>query len=168
MTWLDRIGRGSGGRAASAAAVLALLTLGCGQAPMPSASAPKEHEHHAPHGGTLVELGEEFAHLELVFDASEGRLTGYVLDGEAEQFLRIPQNEIVLRVSVGGNTPEETVTLAAVASPLTGETVGDTSEFVGTSAALRGASRFKGKVTILEVLGTRFSDVPFEFPATGS
>ena len=47
------------------------------------------HEHVAPHGGALVELGEELAHLELVHDPTTGTLTAYVLDGEAEQAVRV-------------------------------------------------------------------------------
>ncbi len=30
------------------------------------------HEHAAPHGGTLIVLGDEFAHLELVLDPGTG------------------------------------------------------------------------------------------------
>ena len=36
-------------------------------------------------GGTLVELGNEFAHVELVLDSNAGSLTAYVLDGEAQE-----------------------------------------------------------------------------------
>jgi len=36
------------------------LLSGCLAWPLASADA---HEHHAPHGGTLVEVGEDFAHL---------------------------------------------------------------------------------------------------------
>ena len=43
------------------------------------------HEHTAPHGGTLVVFGNEFAHIELVLDQTTGKLTAYVLDGEAEK-----------------------------------------------------------------------------------
>src|SRR5258708_19176066 len=49
------------------------------------------HEHHAPHGGTLVEVGEDFAHVELLPDLQQGNLTVYILDGEAENPIRIHQ-----------------------------------------------------------------------------
>ena len=47
------------------------------------------HEHTAPHGGTLVALGEEFGHLELLLNKETGELTAYVLDGEAEKPVRL-------------------------------------------------------------------------------
>jgi len=37
-----------------------------------------------PHGGTLVALGAEFAHTELLPDSSTGTLMAQVLDGEAD------------------------------------------------------------------------------------
>lgn len=49
----------------------------------------KEEEHKAPHGGVLLEVGEEIAHLELVHDAKEGKATIYVLDGKAEKAVAI-------------------------------------------------------------------------------
>ncbi len=49
----------------------------------------KEEEHKAPHGGVLLEVGEEVAHLELVRNAKEGTATIYVLDGKAEKAVAI-------------------------------------------------------------------------------
>ena len=57
------------------------------------------HEHHPPHKGTLVEFGEEFAHLELVLDPATGKLTAYALDGEAEKAVRLKQTEIVVETA---------------------------------------------------------------------
>ena len=71
---------------------------GCGKAPdahLP-ASAPGSHIHVAPHGGTLVPLGEHAYNLELVRDADTGRLSLYVLDGHAENFIRITAPTIEL------------------------------------------------------------------------
>jgi hypothetical protein len=79
--------------------IIALLVTGrVADAQQSSSSKTHGHEHHAPHDGTLVELGEEFAHLELVLNAQTGTLTVYVLDGEAEQSVRIAQPEIELTV----------------------------------------------------------------------
>ena len=70
------------------------------------------HEHHAPHKGTLVEFGEEFAHLELVIDAATGRVSAYVLDGEAEKSVRIGQTgEIEIKVVKADKSRSFTVTL---------------------------------------------------------
>ena len=121
-----------------------------------------KHEHKAPHQGTLVEFGEEFAHLELVFDAPSGKLTGYVLDGEAEKPVRIEQKDMVLRVK--GKPSEFTVTLHAMGSALTGEKPGDTSEFGGESDALKGLKDFDASVVAIKVKGKDFKDVAFNYP----
>src|SRR4051812_8065508 len=57
------------------------------------------HHHHAekgPHGGALVAIGQDDAHLEIVLDAETGTLTAYVLDGEAEKAISIKQKNLQL------------------------------------------------------------------------
>jgi hypothetical protein len=124
-----------------------------------------EHEHRAPHGGTLIELGEEFAHVELVLDRAAGQITAYVLDGEAEQPVRLEQASLTLTLSdlppAGGETD---VILQAVENVLTGETVGRTSQFRGASDRLKGVERFRGVVADVSVRGRTFTSVAFRFP----
>ena len=120
------------------------------------------HEHKPPHGGTLVEFGKEYAHLELVADSKDGRLTAYILDGEAENAIRIKQKEIVLQVQT--KAPMTRVTLKAVANVLTGEAVGDTSEFLGKFANLAGLKRFSCVIEKVTIKGRDFTDVRFDFP----
>src|SRR6266699_3894920 len=92
------------------ACLAALTLLICGLA--------RAHEHHAPHKGTLVEFGEEFAHLELVL-SKDGKLTGYVLDGEAEKAVRVKQKEIEIKIStIEGKEKSVTITLKATANVL--------------------------------------------------
>jgi Flp pilus assembly protein TadD len=132
-------------------------------APSPSAEAAKkeaEHEHSAPHGGVLIELGEEFAHIEIVLDAATGKLTAYALDGEAEKAVRIKQNEIEVAVE----NPAVTIKLAGVANTLTGETADDTSEFSGQSERLKGATDFNGIIKTISIKGKEFKNVAFNFP----
>jgi hypothetical protein len=122
------------------------------------------HEHKAPHGGTLIEFGEEFAHLELVLD-KEGKLNGYVLDGEAEKAQRVKQKEIEIKISsVEGKEQSIAVKLKAVANVLTGESEGDTSEFSASVPALKDVKKFEGVVNALTVKGKDFKDVKFKFP----
>ncbi len=131
--------------------------------PSPSAQATKTesgHEHSAPHGGTLVELGEEFAHLEIVLDASTGKLTAYALDGEAEKAVRLKQPEIEITVANSATV----VKLGGVANNLTGETTSDTSEFAGQSDALKGANSFEGVIRAVTIKGQPFKGVAFNFP----
>jgi hypothetical protein len=131
--------------------------------PSPSTEAAKkeiEHEHSAPHGGALIELGEEFAHLEIVLDAATGRLTAYTLDGKAEKAIRIKQSEI----EIGVGSPAATIKLGGVANALTGETADDTSEFSGQSERLKGATGFDGVIKTISIKGKEFKDVAFNFP----
>lgn len=120
------------------------------------------HEHKPPHKGTLVEFGEEFAHLELVLDPKSGKLTGYLLDGEAENPVRIQQSSILLKLNKNGKPLS--LNLKAVANPLTGEVKGDTSEFAAVSMKLKGVPQFSGTVVLIKVKGTTFRKVDFKYP----
>lgn len=119
------------------------------------------HEHHAPHGGTLVEIGEEFAHLELVLDSENGKLTGYVLDGEAEKSVRISQLQLEIEI----NEPKPlTVRLLPVENSLTGEKEGATSEFSLQADDLRELSNFDGIIKVISIKGTSYTGIKFNFP----
>lgn len=146
-------------------AVLALAAAGCAKKNEPAAAAdvpPGKHEHHPPHGGTPVVLGGEAAHVELVLDATAGRLQAYVLDGELENFIRIADPALEIVAEAGGAT--RTVTLRAVPDPATGETVGSTSLFAGEAEWLKTTPRFHAKLAGITVRGTAYRDVAFAFP----
>lgn len=134
------------------------LTAGCGHKPAPEP--PHGHEHHAPHGGALVVLGEEVAHVELVLDPATGELRAYSLDGEAEKAVPLAQSEIVVSLT----KPAVRVQLTAQASELTGEKAGNTSEFAGSNPALKNLPEFDGKLLRVDTLGQSFRDVSFNFP----
>ncbi len=121
------------------------------------------HEHHPPHQGILIVLGEEFAHLELVFDNTTGTLTAYSLDGEAENAVPLTQTEIVFKLTPPGGAPFD-LPLRAVKNVLTGETVGNTSQFSGQSDSLKGLIKFSGTITSVTTRGQSFKDVRFAFP----
>lgn len=128
------------------------------------------HEHTAPHGGTLVVLGDEFAHLELVHDSKEGKLTAYVLDGEAENPIRIDQEDIELRINIKdsggmrGGKSDFPLRLKAVSNVLTGEIQGDTSEFGGQSDRLKGVASLDAVIVSITIKDKEFKDVTFNFP----
>jgi hypothetical protein len=148
-------------RLAFVAAVAALA--GCEKkldAPAPGGAG---HEHHAPHKGALEVLGDEAAHVELVLDPANGRLSAYVLDGEAERAVRITQDALRLRVTdlPGGET---TVELRAIENPLTGEKKGDTSQFEATSDKLKGVTAFHGTLETITVKGVKFDAVEVGYP----
>ncbi len=122
------------------------------------------HHHTAPHGGTLIAFGDESAHLELVLDASNGQLTGYVLDGEAVNAIRVQQPEIRLQISGGDVSSSQTLSLKPVESPLTGEKAGNTSQFEATSAALKGKKKFTVVVEDITIKGQNFKQTKSAFP----
>lgn len=140
------------------------LAWGCIGTPNPGPSptadehAHHHHEHVAPHGGTLVVLGEEFAHLEFVLDPKAGRLDLYLLGGEAETPVRSEATEISLKLD------GKDLSLKAVANELTGEKVGDTSQFQVESPLLKGVESCQMTLPGISVLGRQFEELSFPFP----
>jgi hypothetical protein len=120
------------------------------------------HEHHAPHQGTLVVLGEEFSHVELVLDSATGELNAYVLDGEAENPVRVSQSSLVIKLKDHGQLVK--LRLKPIANALTGEKLGDTSQYQGTFEKLKGLSHFEGYISSIKSRGENFKDVRFLYP----
>ncbi|GMU91914.1 MAG: hypothetical protein AMXMBFR4_09720 [Candidatus Hydrogenedentota bacterium] len=157
--------------------IIASLLVGCAPAPKPwssdetqrekvptvSAKASNSHHHEAPHGGTLVMLGDHVGHVELVLDTESGVLTAYVLDGEAERPVRIgmPALRLVISPDSRESFPLE---LSPVADPLSGETAGDTSVFRIEDERLQGLAQFRGSLQAIEIRGITLADVAFSFP----
>ena len=108
-----------------------------------------------------MELGGEFAHVELVLDADAGSLTAFLLDGEAEESVRLKQPALALAIETPGSTAPQVLELQARANILTGETVGDSSEFSATNPSLRGVTSLKGRIVDVIVKGQEFRDVRF-------
>jgi hypothetical protein len=148
----------------SIVAALAIALGSCSRnEPARAATTPvAKHEHHPPHGGTAIVLGNETYHLELVLDAGTGRLTAYVLDGEMENFVRVKAPAIEIVATVGAES--HPLTLRAMANAATGETVGDTSQFEANAGWLKTAATFDGRLVALEIRGTKFENVAFNFP----
>jgi len=121
------------------------------------------HHHEAPRGGTLIALGDHMGHFEVVLDADTGRFTVYALDGHVENPVRMEQESFTwtLRTSV---EDEIEVTLAAVANPLTGETVGDTSQFEVVDERLQGLESFQMMIPAFEFRGIDVSAMHVPFP----
>jgi hypothetical protein len=122
-----------------------------------------KHEHHPPHGGTPVVLGEEVYHVELVLDASAGKLSAYILDGEMENFIRSAMPAFDVTAQVNGRS--QVLTFHAVANPATGETVGDSSLFEAQAEWLKSTRTFDAVIPGLTIRGTTFTGVAFNFPA---
>jgi hypothetical protein len=116
------------------------------------------HVRTAPHGGTLIGIGDHAYNLELLRDPATGNLTAWVLDGRAENFVRIAAPTLELVAMPGGKfTP---LTLKAVANSSTGEKIGDTSQFEVQADWLRTAGDFSGIFTLV-IKGTKFEQVSY-------
>jgi hypothetical protein len=150
-------------------------------APQASASAPRAanadapaaeegHVHTAPHGGMLVELGEHFANVEVVFAGETGELTLYLLDAHAENAVRSSQGRLYLAIDAlerdgTRETPTDLVIqIPAVESALTGETAEHSSQFSELVKPLRGVSGFEGRLQTVFVQGREFKDVAVKWP----
>lgn len=146
------------------AALAAAVAGGCTRKePTAAAAQPApKHAHQAPHGGTPVVLGAETYHLELVLDRAAGKLSAYVMDGELENYIRSTAPSFTVIVTVGGT--RQSLVFNAVADSATGEKIGDTALFEATAEWLRTATSFDAVLVSLEIRGTVFSDVPFNFP----
>ncbi|HBI31417.1 MAG TPA: hypothetical protein DDY45_05220 [Verrucomicrobiales bacterium] len=135
-----------------------LLGTGCSQPSETSEDSSGGHYHAAPHGGSLVMLGNHIAQLELVPGERPGEWIFYILDGGAERFVRIEQEAI--EVTMDG---KEAV-FQATANSATGETVGDTAQFTAKVEGLSGESRFPVLINEIVVFRQPFSQVEFNFP----
>lgn len=167
--------------------ITAAVLAGCGESPDPASLASKTaptrdatkhddhdhvHHHNPPHGGALMEVGEEFAHLELVLDRHASKLTLYVLDGEVEKPVRLTASSLKMSTSAArfDQLPKEVtselraIEFKAVANPLTGEAVGNTSEFVSENPSYRYLSEIIGSIENVEIKGQKFSSIKIAFP----
>ncbi len=140
---------------------LALFLSACGKKSSDHAPAPDAHTHahvhRAPHGGTLVPLGDHQFNLEFVHDAATGKLTAYLLDAHAENFIRSPLAAIDLVIDRAG-TPTP-LSLVAVANAATGETVGNTAEFAAEAEWLKTAGPLQLTIPVLMFRNATFTNI---------
>jgi hypothetical protein len=134
--------------------LISLLLVACGRKEPAPAAQSGGHVHTAPHGGTLIEVGDHAYNLELLRDPASGKLTVWVLDGHAENFVRIKAAAIEATAAVGGE--KKSLSLKAVANAATGETVGDTSQFEAQADWLKGTAAIEVTVPSVEIKGRRF------------
>jgi hypothetical protein len=172
-----------------------LFAAGCQDAAAPPKPAAKatagdesagghEHHHHShgekgPHGGALVAIGDDAAHLEVVLDAETGKVTAYVLDGSAENPVSIKVEQLELAFTIehehahdekdakdgdkpaGGESLPETGTLILVAVEPGAD---GTAVFSGESADLKGAEEFDAVLSAITIGETEFKNVKFNYP----
>jgi hypothetical protein len=147
------------------ASLLAVAWLsGCGDHDHAShAPSGGGHKHESAHGGVAVELGEHQFHLDFVVDSAAGTMKAWIMDGHAENFVRVPLPSFEVVVVTGTST--QNLALAAQANTASGETVGDSSQFQGEAGWLKGLTQFNATVPRIEIRGSTFTDVRFGYPA---
>ena len=96
-----------------------------------------EHAHHGhgtlgPHGGHLIELGDDAYHAELVHQEDTDQLILYLLDGQAAERATVRVDEATLNLIIDGKPAQ--YELAAL--PFENETEDRCSRFAATDAQL--------------------------------
>jgi len=135
--------------------------------PLPE-SAVLEHDTECNHeplfGGVLVPLGHHVAHVEITFDPETSIFTGYILDADALEPVRIKQPYFILGISVDFLDQDRAAMLVAKEDEATGERSGDTSVFWGGNLKLAGATEFGGMIDQIAIDGTTYREVVFSYP----
>jgi hypothetical protein len=128
---------------------VAAALVGCGDSPTkqsassqgavttgPPATVETGHDHahptEGPHGGSLIELGSEEYHAELVHDDAAKTVTIYLLDSAAKVSVPIDAAEIIINLKHDGKGEQFKV----AASADTKDPAGKSSRFVSTDAEL--------------------------------
>ena len=119
------------------AALLAWLGVaGCAKpestAKTPAAEEGHDHDHAAPHGGDVIELGEEEYHAELVHGKAPSTVTIYFYDGELAKVVPLEIEHLDLNMVVDGK-PQQ---FQLPAAPQEGDSAGKSSRFELVDAKL--------------------------------
>jgi hypothetical protein len=130
----------------------------------PASASAGTHAHTAPHGGILVELGDEVAHLEFVVDTVRAEILAYVLDGEAEKGIALTQGRLDLKMLDLVPGGEVFTVFGGKGSALTGERPDSTSTFIAFVPQLKEHPAFHGVLQRVEVRGQVFTDIPITYP----
>lgn len=115
----------------------ALVCCGLMAGVSPPQAAPAGGHAHAhpsvgPHHGTLIELGKEDYHAELVHDDETDTVTIHILDSSARKSVPIAAKQLTLNMRSGGK-PQQ---FALTAQPQPGEAAGSASAFTATGKEL--------------------------------
>lgn len=90
------------------------------------------HPSEGPHHGSLIELGNEEYHAELVHDEAAGTVTVYLLDASAKTSVPIYETKILVNLTHDGSAEQ----FELAASPQSTDPSGKSSRFVSTDAEL--------------------------------
>jgi hypothetical protein len=142
--------------------LVSLLATGCTQRSR-SAELKTQHPYRAPHQGTIVMLGRDEFHLELVRDATAGTMTAYLFNETVTIPVRSKSSGFEIIATVGGQ--KRTLAFSPQPDPARSETVGDTARFVAEAAWLKTTPKFEAEIPLIKLLNATFLHVKFPFPA---
>ena len=99
-----------------------------------TSQAAGEHSHptEGPHHGSLIELGDEEYHGELVHDDKAGTVTIYLLDSSAREAVAVELSEVHINASHDGQSEQ----FALAARPMPEDPEGKSSRFVSEDSEL--------------------------------
>ncbi|MCO6044116.1 hypothetical protein NG895_09370 [Aeoliella sp. ICT_H6.2] len=98
----------------------------------PAAAGAHDHPTEGPHHGSLVELGNDEYHAEMLHNEDTGGVTIYILDSTAKKAVPIDAQKITVNLSHDGQAEQ----FALAADPDAGDPAGKASRFVSTDAEL--------------------------------
>lgn len=126
-----------------------LSIVGCSNRDAAKPKADKEkkavhnHPDKGPHGGALVEWGDDDYHLEFLVDHGKKEATVYVLDDVAAKPAPIAAEEITLTLT----HTKPPLRIPMKAAPETGDAKGKSSRFVAVHDELGKEMDFKGEIS---------------------
>jgi hypothetical protein len=121
------------------------------------------HDDHAPpHGGTPVIVADDKFHLELVHDATVGKMQAYVLDGHLEGYVQVPETSFALVAKAGGK--EEQLIFQRATEPASGKVPEKSSLFEAQAEWLKATKEFEGSIPAITLNGATFTNISFSFP----
>ncbi len=144
------------------AGVVVFGQAGCGGSRNDGYSHAAPHHHDPPHGGAGVTLGDEDAHIEFLTDAAAGTVTAWFFSPHMERYLRIKAESFEVLAKLQG--VEKSLSFVAVANAGTGETVGNTSQFVAEADWLSNVESFDAVLSGVTVRGRLYRSVAFNYP----
>src|SRR5262245_10906711 len=135
--------------------VAALALTGCTDRPAktdsPKKAPAQDHPDKGPHGGPLVEWGEEQYHVEFTVDRAKKRATVYILDGSAKKASPIAAESVTLTL-----TKPAAAQITLKAEPQDGDPKGQSSRFSGGDDKLAAEGDLEGEISAT-IGGTPFS-----------
>ena len=120
------------------------------------------HGHKAPHGGVLVNVGDEFCHLEFVQEPESNRLQLHVMRFHPKE---MPVKFFMEQIEVSAKVGDEGKVVVFKPVELDGITATDqpTSLYMAEVDWLKKAANFNGTVRELKIEGKIFSEIAFQF-----